>query len=124
MKNLGSVLPLVVLALLFYVLVLRPSQKRQRVAAMTAHQLEPGVEVMTTAGMLATVHAVTDEHVDLEIAPGVVVRYVKAAVAKVVPPETDSESEPAAHEAEDHDTEDHDAGSSAGNDAPTNTSEA
>lgn len=114
MKNFGSVLPLVVLALLFYALVLRPSQKRQRQAALTAHQLEPGVEVMTTAGMLATVHAVTDTHVDLEIAPGVVVRYVKAAIAKVVPPEADPDLDDASS-----------AGASSAEDpTPTNTSEA
>ncbi len=119
MKNFGSVLPLVVLALLFYALVLRPSQKRQRQAALTAHQLEPGVEVMTTAGMLATVHAVTDTHVDLEIAPGVVVRYVKAAIAKVVPPEADPDLDDATSAGASS------AGASSAEDpTPTNTSEA
>ena len=118
MKNFGSVLPLVVLALLFYALVLRPSQKRQRQAALTANQLEPGVEVMTTAGMLATVHAVTDTHVDLEIAPGVVVRYVKAAIAKVVPPEADPDPDASSAGLSTGGT------SSAEDQTPTNTSEA
>lgn len=86
-SSLGTFLPLIVLALLFYALVLRPAQRRQRQAAQTSSALEPGLEVVTTSGMLATIHAVTDKHVDLEIAPGVVVRFVKGAIARVVPPE-------------------------------------
>jgi preprotein translocase subunit YajC len=86
-SSLGTFLPLIVLAVLFYVLVLRPAQRRQRKAAQTASALAPGLEVVTSAGMLATIHAVTDKHVELEIAPGVIVRYVKGAIARVVPPE-------------------------------------
>jgi preprotein translocase subunit YajC len=113
-KGLGSFLPLVILAVLFYALVLRPSKRRQQQAARTADSLQPGVEIITTAGMLATVHAVEDKHVLLEIAPGVVVRYVKGAVARVVPP--DEPDEPDTFEAG--------ADSSAAGDEPTNTSQA
>jgi preprotein translocase subunit YajC len=48
---------------------------------------------MTTAGMLADVVAVEDDHVVLEIAPGVEVRYVKQAIAQVVPDDDDEEIE-------------------------------
>ena len=54
----------------------------------------PGVEVMTTAGLFATVHAVTDDEVQLEVAPGVVQRYAKGAVLRIVtPPEDDDAQE-------------------------------
>ena len=87
--KIGSFFPLIILAVLFYALVLRPAQRRQRQAAQVSGSLEVGAEVMTTAGMLATIHAVTDTHVELEVAPGVVVRFVRGAVAKVVPPSDD-----------------------------------
>lgn len=114
--KLGSLLPLIILVVLFYVLVLRPAQRRQRQAQQTSSALEPGLEVMTTAGMLATVHSVSDKHVELEIAPGVIVRFVKAAIAKVIPPPQE----------DDHLTSTEDAtglpDSSTEGDAPTNSS--
>ena len=111
--NYGSLLPLVLLAVLFY-MMMRSSKRRQRQATQVADSLHPGAEVITTAGMLATVHAVDDKHVELEIAPGVVVRYVKGAVARVVPPE-DPDPDPDL---------DADAGSSTAHDEPTNTTDA
>lgn len=108
--NAGSLLPLLLLAVFFYVLVLRPSQRRQRAAAQVTASLEPGMQIVTTAGMFATVRAVQDNHVDLEIAPGVVVRFAKGAVSRVEPPEVADPSSSA-----------EDSGSS--RDEPTNTTE-
>jgi preprotein translocase subunit YajC len=82
-----NLLPLLLLVVLFYVLVLRPAQRRQRQAIQVADALTVGAQVVTTSGMLGTVHALDDKHVDLEVSPGVVVRYVKAAVARVVTPD-------------------------------------
>lgn len=48
------------------------------------NSLRPGVRVMTTSGMYATVVAVDDDGVVLEIAPGVEARFVKQAVMQVV----------------------------------------
>ena len=45
---------------------------------------------MTTAGMYATIRALTDDTVDLEVSPGVVVTYAKQAVARVVEPASDA----------------------------------
>lgn len=89
--KIGNFFPLIILAVLFYALVLRPAQRRQRQAAQVSSSLEVGAEVMTTAGMLATIHAVTDSHVELEVAPGVVVRFVRGAVAKVIPAADESD---------------------------------
>lgn len=113
--KLGSYLPLIVLAVLFYVLVLRPAQRRQRQAAQVSDSLQVGAEVMTTSGMFATIHEVTDTHVALEVAPGVVVRYVKGAISKVVQPDEPEPDEPDEPAGTDSSTDD---------DAPRNTTEA
>lgn len=84
--KLESLLPLLLLVVLFYLLVLRPAQRRQREAAAVVSALQPGVQVMTTAGLYGTIRSVDDDSVQLEIAPGVVVRLVKQAVGKVVTP--------------------------------------
>jgi len=82
--KLESLLPLLLLVVLFYLLVLRPAQRRQRAAAAVVSALRPGAQVMTTAGLYGTVRSVDDDTVELEIAPGVVVRLIKQAVGKVV----------------------------------------
>lgn len=72
-----------------YFLMIRPARARQRQALVVQQSLQPGVEVMTTAGLFATVSSVEDDVVVLEVAPGVLNRYVKAAVARVVTPPAD-----------------------------------
>ena len=42
---------------------------------------------MTTAGVYGTIVSVDDDDAELEIAPGVVIRVVKAAIGKVIQPE-------------------------------------
>ncbi|HET7899873.1 MAG TPA: preprotein translocase subunit YajC [Candidatus Nanopelagicales bacterium] len=87
----GLLLIIVVLGA-FYLLVVRPARNRQKSQQATVSRVVPGVRVMTTAGLFGTVTAVEDDQIDLEIAPGVTVRYVTAAVARIV--ETPSIDEP------------------------------
>jgi preprotein translocase subunit YajC len=82
-----ALLPILLLAVVFYFLILRPAQKRQREARETVARLEVGRTIMTTGGLFGTVTALEGDQVEVEIAPGVRVRYLMAAVAKVVPEE-------------------------------------
>jgi preprotein translocase subunit YajC len=88
-STLSALLPLILIAAAFYFLIIRPTQRRQREQQAVVSALAPGARVMTTAGLFGTVVALEDGEVELEIAPGVVVRYVKAAIAKVVQPAAD-----------------------------------
>jgi preprotein translocase subunit YajC len=53
---------------------------------------------MTTAGLFGRITAVEDDQVELEIADGVRVRYVAAAIARVVDEPTDAGTSEAAPE--------------------------
>jgi len=79
-----ALLPLVVLVLAFYLVVLRPMQRRQREQAAVAEQLVPGARVITHSGLHAEVVAVSDATVDLALAPGVVTTWAKGAVARTL----------------------------------------
>jgi preprotein translocase subunit YajC len=79
---------LVVLFGLLYFVTIRPQRNRQRAAMQTQRDIVPGTRVRTTAGMYATVVAVEDQDVVLEIAPGVEARFMRRAVMDVVPEET------------------------------------
>lgn len=82
--DLVTLLPLLLVGVFFYLLILRPAKKRQQQQQATLNAVRPGQRIMTTAGLFGTITDVTDDEIGLEIAPGIVVRYVKAAVAKVV----------------------------------------
>lgn len=66
-----------------YVLAIRPQRARARALAEVRAGLAVGSRVITTAGIHATVTAVEGDDVLLEIAPGVVVRFVSVAVVRI-----------------------------------------
>lgn len=68
------------------VLFMRRGRQRQRAAMEARGNVAPGVEVVTTAGMIGTVVDGDDETVTLEIAPGVQSRFLRQAIARVVVP--------------------------------------
>ena len=76
---------IVVLFGLLYFVTIRPQRNRQRAAQQTQSHLQPGMRVRTTAGMFATVAAVEDQEVVLEVAPGVHVRFLRRAIMDVIP---------------------------------------
>jgi preprotein translocase subunit YajC len=82
---------LVVLFGLLYFVTIRPQRRRQQQAQQTQRNVEPGARVRTTAGMYATVVAVEDQDVILEIAPGVDARFMRRAIMDVVPDGTEPE---------------------------------
>jgi preprotein translocase subunit YajC len=53
------------------------------------NELSIGTEVMTTSGLHARVAAIGDTTVDLEISPGVVVRWARAAIGQINRPDPD-----------------------------------
>ena len=73
---------------LMYFVMIRPQRNRQRAIVQAQNEIVPGRKVRTTAGMYATVVAIEDADVVLEVAPGVNVRYMRRAIMEVIPPET------------------------------------
>jgi len=84
--------PLILLALLAVLLFVMPARQRKRVAAQQQalqESLRIGTPVMTTSGLHGTVAALSEGTVDLEIAPGVVVTFVRQAILEVRRPAED-----------------------------------
>jgi preprotein translocase subunit YajC len=90
--------PIALLVVAFYFLLIRPQKQRQRQQAEMVSALGPGAQIMTTAGMMGTVAAVADDEISLEISPGVFVRMVPAAVAKVIEPAPSLDAAPESDE--------------------------
>jgi preprotein translocase subunit YajC len=82
--QLGALLPLVLLVLVFWFLILRPARNRQRQAANLQAELAVGADVMLTSGVFGKVTWLGDETVRVEIAPETTVRVHRQAVGKVL----------------------------------------
>ena len=78
---------LVILAgtfIVFWVLFIRPQQRRVREHHALVASVEIGDEVVTTSGIYGLITSVHDELVHLEIAPGVEIRVARAAIGRRV----------------------------------------
>jgi preprotein translocase subunit YajC len=66
-------------------------QKRAMQTTIDLHEsLRPGDRVHTTSGLQATIVEITDDTVDLEIAPGVVTTWMKLAIRdRILPDDED-----------------------------------
>jgi len=92
-------LPFVLILAVFWLLILRPQQRRQRELRSLQSSLTTGNEVMLTSGIFGTVSSADDDHVLVEIATGVTVKVARAAVAQVLTaPESGEETEIAGSE--------------------------
>lgn len=92
-SNSSSLIFLLIPVLLILMLVFQRRTMRRQTEQVQS-QLAPGVEVMTGSGLVGTVRALRDEHVEVEIAPGVVTRWVRPAIARVIPPPSAIDNEP------------------------------
>ena|ERR1700712_5588612 len=81
---LGNLLPLVLLVVVA-VFFLRSRKKQKLRTQSMRSSIEVGQRVMTTSGIIATIVDSDDETYSLEVADGVVITFIKAAVTKVLP---------------------------------------
>ena len=86
MPELVSLIPLVGIALLFWLLLIRPAQRRQKELARMQGSLKTGDEVMLTSGIFGTLRETEEDHVRVEIAEGVTIKVARGAVGSVAQP--------------------------------------
>ena len=90
---------LILLLLLVPLLLIafRGSKQRKAVAQMQA-EIGPGREVMTASGQFGVVTQVTDDRVEIEVAPGVRTWWLRQAIARTVEPVADPDDAEVADE--------------------------
>ena len=86
MDQLVSFLPLVAIALLFWLMVVRPASRRQKAVAQLQAQLQPGQHVMLSSGIYGVVVSLADDRARVEIAPGIQIEVARAAISVVDAP--------------------------------------
>ena len=97
MEGLAGLLPLVAIALLFWLLIIRPASRRQKDQVRMQSSLNLGDEVMLTSGIFGKVSELTDDRLMVDIAPGVTIRVARGAIGSVVrreEPDEERDEEP------------------------------
>ncbi len=82
---LTSLLPLVLIFVVFYFLLIRPQTKRAKEHKAMVAALSAGDEVVTSGGMLGRVTEVGDQFLTVEVAEGVRVKVQRHTVTSVLP---------------------------------------
>ena len=78
-------LPLVLIFIVFYFLLIRPQQKKQKDHRTMLDALRRGDRVVTGGGILGTVSKVTSpEEVEVDIASGVRVKVLRSTITSVL----------------------------------------
>lgn len=82
---LTGLLPIVIIFVLFYFVLIRPQNKRQKEHREMVDALVAGDEVVSGGGILGKVTEVGDQFVTVEIANNVAVKLQKHTIAQVLP---------------------------------------
>ena len=80
---LTGLLPMVLIIAVFYLLLIRPQQKRQRDLQETIAQLKAGDRIVTTGGVIGTITSVMDTRFLIRSAEKSILEIARSAVAGI-----------------------------------------
>ena len=79
-----GILPWLLIFVIFYILMIRPQQRRAKEHQNAIAAVKKGDDVITGGGIRGRVTKVSDDEAEVEIAQGVKVRVVKATITQVL----------------------------------------
>ena len=98
LAGIGQFLPIVLIFIVFYFLLIRPQQQRQKSLKTMVAALKRGDRVVTAGGIVGVVQKVREgtNEIEVEIAPNVRVQILRETISSVVkPPGAANDSVPA-----------------------------
>lgn len=79
----GSLIPIILMFVIFYFLLIRPQQKKQKQVREMQSALQKGDAVVTIGGMHGSVHAIDEGTVVITVGNGMNLTYDRAAIKDV-----------------------------------------
>lgn len=92
-STISSLIFLVFLVAIFYFMLIRPQKRRVESHRHLLESLGVGDEVVTIGGLYGRVTRLGDDDLEIEVAPGTTLRFVKSAIARRVTEELAEEGE-------------------------------
>lgn len=83
MELLGTLAPLLLMFVLFYFLLIRPQQKRQKAVQTMQNELQKGDKVVTIGGLHGFVDAIDEGTIVIKCGDGSRLTYDRAAIREV-----------------------------------------
>ncbi|PID65492.1 MAG: preprotein translocase subunit YajC [Gammaproteobacteria bacterium] len=80
-----SLILMVAIFAIFYFLMIRPQQKKQKELKNLINSLQKGDEVMTAGGMLGRITNLDEHYIELNIANNVNIKMQRGSVVNVLP---------------------------------------
>ena len=80
----GLIFP-IALIIIFYFLLIRPQQKRNKKHKELVSDSKKGDEIVTSGGLLGKITEVGDHFITLEIGPNMSVKVMKSSISSVMP---------------------------------------
>jgi len=102
MESIGAFLPLILIFGVFYILLIRPQQKKVKAHREMLNNLRRGDKIITSGGIIGTVNKVADnrelqvqvsENVEIKIAPGMVADLYTSTELEKKQPAKENQSE-------------------------------
>lgn len=79
-----GILPWLLIFLIFYMLMIRPQQKRVKEHQAAIAAVKKGDDVVTAGGIRGRVTKVSEDEAEVEIAQGVRVRVIKSTLSQIL----------------------------------------
>jgi len=83
-ETLVALLPIILMFVIFYFLLIRPQQKRQKQVRTMQDNLQKGDKIITIGGFHGTIHAIDEDTLVIITVEGTKLTYDRAAVREVV----------------------------------------
>ncbi|MCY8939298.1 preprotein translocase subunit YajC [Peribacillus frigoritolerans] len=83
MGSLTQILPLILMFVLFYFLLIRPQQKRQKATQSMQSSLKKGDKVATIGGMHGTIDAIDEQQIVIKSPDGTKLTFDRAAIREI-----------------------------------------
>lgn len=80
----GALLPIILFILLFWLILIRPQQKRQKQIQQMQSNLQKGDRIVTIGGLHGVIHTIDEGTIVIEVHDGNKLTYDRSAVRDVV----------------------------------------
>ena len=88
-----NLFPFIIIAAVFYFLLIRPNQKKQKYHQDFLGKLKRGDEVLTSGGIYGTIEGITEQFVILEVDDNTRIRVVKSQINSYINPKEASKTD-------------------------------
>lgn len=80
----SSIVPFLLIIVIFYFLILRPQQKRQKERVKLLESIKKGDKVITTGGIHGVVEGIEDKSLLIKVSDSVKMKFERSAVTTII----------------------------------------